>query len=80
MRVPLVGGHGGDTALVPKGCPRSHLTTEEGRGAHHVSLLLCVCLLDPAQLRQGEDGRDGIGKRQLVVAARGPLELQACGG
>lgn len=52
--------------------------TAEG-ATYHVSLSLGVGLLDPAQLRQRKDRGDGVGQRQLVVTARGPLELQACG-
>lgn len=46
---------------------------------HHISLSLCVGLLDPAQLRQRKDRGDGVGQRQLVVTARGSLKLQTCG-
>ena len=79
MRVPLGGARRGHSPSA-QGAPTELPDHGVGRGAHHVRLPLCVCLLDPAQLRQGEDGGDGAGERQLVVAARGPLELQACGG
>lgn len=49
---------------------------QDGGAPYHTGLFLCICLLDPAQLRQREDGGDGIGRGELVVAARGPLQLQ----
>lgn len=60
-------------------CARPLPTPGQEGATYYVSLSLCVGLLEPAQLRQREDRGDGVGQRQLVVIARGPLELQPCG-
>lgn len=74
--------------LIPSCREKSPGTRGRGRhpganvvpAAYHAGLPLGVGLLDPAQLRQREDGGDGVGERELVVTARGPLQLQTWGG
>ena len=45
--------------------------------SYHGSLLLGA-LFVPAQLGEGQLGGDGVGQRQLVVGACGPLQFQTC--
>lgn len=56
-----------------------HNKSSERRTATDHVPLLGAALLHPAQLRQRQLSGDGVGQRELVVGAGGPLQLQTCG-